>query len=145
MSFDYYVTSIVIQKNQKQQRRWDKENKKLTRQQKSSPCTFDLRTSPFKNLFHNTFKPIEMNFYLGYLWYCYYSTQQNYGGQKKKSFSLWELLMFWNTFDSLSGKSTEHFLLIWSTEKKSKMKNPGVSPQNTAARGSQKIPVWMET
>lgn len=31
-----------------------------------------------------------MNFYLGHLRYSYYSTDQNYGGQKKKFFSLWE-------------------------------------------------------
>lgn len=74
-----------------------------------------------------------------YLWYSYYSIQQNYGGQKKKALSLWELLMFWNTFDSVSDKSTRYFLRILSTTKNFKIKNADVSQQSTEATGSQNI------
>lgn len=85
-----------------------------------------------------------MIFYLGYLRYSYYSAQHNYAGQKKKVLPLWEFLMFWNTFDSVSGKSTDHFLLILSTGKKIKTKSAGVSQKKRVSRGSQKISVWMK-
>lgn len=57
--------------------------------------------------------------------------------------------MFWNAFDSVSSKSTEHLDKMKYLEpfwaRNFEMKSVDVFQQNKAARCSQKISVWMET